>query len=131
MANHMLIEADHLASEPNCVSAAIAEEQSYPLVSSHTDTGGHWTASDLTSQPNRRLQLRHAAKLGRAGVQGLGIASPREAGPLLRRRPQHGHRGFNGPGPDPDAAANPLRPFRSYDRKVSSGASEAVSAASI
>ena len=32
------------------------------------------------SQPNRRLQLRHAGRLGRAGVQGLGIASARGGG---------------------------------------------------
>jgi microsomal dipeptidase-like Zn-dependent dipeptidase len=47
MDNHMLIEADHLSEWARLRVLSIAEARHYPLVSSHTNTGGLWTASDL------------------------------------------------------------------------------------
>ena len=47
MANHILIEVDHRASGRGLAVMKIAEAHDYPLVSSHTDTGGFWTKSDL------------------------------------------------------------------------------------
>src|SRR5205814_7031910 len=47
MENHMLIEADHLSERARLQALAIAEARHYPLISSHTNTGGFWTQSDL------------------------------------------------------------------------------------
>ena len=47
MDNHILIEADHLSEHARLRVLSIAEERGYPLVSSHTDTGGLWTDEDL------------------------------------------------------------------------------------
>ncbi|MFL5894673.1 MAG: membrane dipeptidase [Thermoleophilaceae bacterium] len=47
MDNHMLIEADHLSESARERVLAIAEARRYPLVSSHTGTGGLWTPLDL------------------------------------------------------------------------------------
>jgi hypothetical protein len=47
MAKGMLIEADHLSEKAREDVLAIAERQRYPLVSSHSDTGGLWTQSEL------------------------------------------------------------------------------------
>jgi microsomal dipeptidase-like Zn-dependent dipeptidase len=44
---HMLIEADHLSERAREGVLGIAERRHYPLVSSHTNTGGFWTDSDL------------------------------------------------------------------------------------
>jgi microsomal dipeptidase-like Zn-dependent dipeptidase len=44
---HMLIEADHLSERARGAALAIAEQRRYPLVSSHTNTGGFWTDDDL------------------------------------------------------------------------------------
>jgi hypothetical protein len=48
MDEHMLIEMDHMSELARLRVLQIAEERGYPLVSSHTDTGGFWTPSDLT-----------------------------------------------------------------------------------
>ena len=48
MDEHMLIEMDHMSEWARLRVLQIAEERSYPLVSSHTQTGGLWTPSDLT-----------------------------------------------------------------------------------
>jgi hypothetical protein len=45
---HMLIEVDHMSERARLRVLEIAEAEQYPLVSSHTDTGGLWTPSDLT-----------------------------------------------------------------------------------
>jgi len=45
---HMLIEMDHMSELARLRVLQIAEEENYPLVSSHTNTGGLWTPSDLT-----------------------------------------------------------------------------------
>ena len=47
MAKHMLIEADHLSEKARARVLDMAEERHYPLVSSHTGTGGAWTPSQL------------------------------------------------------------------------------------
>ena len=47
MDNHMLIEADHLSERARQQVLTIAEQRRYPLVSSHTGTGGVWTPDDL------------------------------------------------------------------------------------
>ena len=112
---HMLIEADHLSERTRLDVLALAEARHYPLVSSHTNTGGLWTPSDLrrlhalggyaaaTLAPAAELAAKVDA-LGRYGFTGVGLGS--DTG------------GFNSlPGPDP--SAKPLRyPFRSYDGAV-------------
>jgi hypothetical protein len=120
--NHMLIEMDHLSENARLQVLALAEARHYPgLISSHTDTGGFWTDSDLerlyalggfaTARPDTAAKL--ATKIGayrrfeRPGrFIGVGIGS--DTG------------GFNSlPGPDPDAAKHPLAyPFRSYAGRV-------------
>jgi microsomal dipeptidase-like Zn-dependent dipeptidase len=121
MAKHMLIETDHLSQKARATVLAMAEASHYPLVSSHTGTGGEWTPAQL-----RRL----------AAVGGLASARP-ETGPALAKKivglSKYGGRagyfcgglgsdtgGFNAlPGTRPDARAHPLRyPFKSYDGKV-------------
>jgi hypothetical protein len=47
MDNHMLIELDHMSEYAREDVLAIAEQRRYPLVSSHTGTGGAWDASEL------------------------------------------------------------------------------------
>ena len=44
---HLLIEADHLSELARLKVLEIAERRHYPLVSSHTNTGGFWTQDDL------------------------------------------------------------------------------------
>jgi microsomal dipeptidase-like Zn-dependent dipeptidase len=115
MDNHMLIEADHVSEWAREKVLSIAEERHYPLVSSHTGTGGLWTPDEL-----RRLyagggfataRIDDASKLPgeilafrqyRATGVGLGTDTG----------------GFNAL-PGPAADAGPLRyPFRSFDGKV-------------
>jgi microsomal dipeptidase-like Zn-dependent dipeptidase len=64
MAKGMLIEVDHLSEKAREAVLTIAEQQRYPLVSSHNDTGGLWT----------QRELRRLTALG-------GVASQRLAGP--------------------------------------------------
>jgi hypothetical protein len=45
----MLIEVDHMSERAREQVLAIAEERSYPVVSSHTGTGGAWDPSELRS----------------------------------------------------------------------------------
>ncbi len=119
IANHVLIEVDHLSEKARLQVLAIAERHHYPLVSSHTGTGGHWTPSDL-----RRLY-----RLG-----GFAVATPADsaalAGAILRLGRYRDRGRYFGVGlgsdtgglaamPGPDPGARPLRyPFRSYDRQV-------------
>jgi microsomal dipeptidase-like Zn-dependent dipeptidase len=105
---HMLIEVDHLSEWAREQVLAIAEERHYPLVSSHTGTGGLWTDGEL-----KRL----------FAVGGFATATiddaPKMPGKILAFG---GHNvgigsdtgGFNAlPAPDPKAA--PLHyPFRSF-----------------
>lgn len=43
----MLIEMDHLSEKARESVLEIAEQRGYPLVSSHSDTGGLWTQTEL------------------------------------------------------------------------------------
>ena len=117
----MLIEADHLSQLARAEVLAIAAERDYPLVSSHTNTGGEWTPAQLDAL------YAHG---------GLAAATP-ETAPLMARKLNDlragsgaGRRagvalgsdtgGFAAlPGPRADAAKAPLRyPFRSFDGAV-------------
>ncbi len=117
MANHMLIEVDHMSERARLAVLKMAEARDYPLVSSHTDTGGFWTKSDL-----QRLYA-----LG--GFATARLDDPAQlADEILkfRREKSPGHYfgvglgsdtgGFSElPGPPSDAAPSPLQyPFRSY-----------------
>jgi hypothetical protein len=112
----MLIEVDHLSERARETVLTMAAARHYPLVSSHTGTGGAWTPSEL-----RRLYA----------IGGFATARPDLAPKLARtivglrrfRSPSHffgvglgtDTGGFAAlPGPRPNAATNPLRyPFRS------------------
>jgi microsomal dipeptidase-like Zn-dependent dipeptidase len=81
MANHMLIEVDHMSERARLAALKMAEKRHYPLVSSHTDTGGTWTPSDL-----RRLYA-----LGGFATATLSDATDLAAR-ILRFRPYRNHR---------------------------------------
>jgi microsomal dipeptidase-like Zn-dependent dipeptidase len=114
MDNHMLIEADHLSEWARQKALAIAEGRHYPLVSSHTGTGGLWTPDEL-----RRLY----------GVGGTTVATIDDAKALPEkilafRRYQSANKtfgigigtdagGFNAlPGAQP--LTYPFRPYRGH-----------------
>ena len=121
MARHMLIEVDHMSERARLTVLDMAEKRDYPLVSSHTDTGGFWTPSDL-----RRLYA----------LGGFATATEAQAPDLVDRilsfRPYRirgrvfgvglgtDTGGFSDlPGPRADAGADPLQyPFRSYRGNV-------------
>jgi microsomal dipeptidase-like Zn-dependent dipeptidase len=120
MDNRMLIEVDHLSELARRQVLSIAEARGYPLVSSHTHTGGLWTESEL-----RRL----------FGVGGFAAATlddaPRLPGKILAFRGLSDRRplpvglatdtgGFAAlPGPERSEGRAPLAyPFRSYDGRV-------------
>jgi hypothetical protein len=121
IAHHMLIEADHMSERTRNAVLTLAEENDYPLVSSHTGTGGSWSAA----------QLRRLYALG-----GVASATPEPAPQLARKvmrlRRYRNLSSFFGvglgtdtgglgaqPGARADAAQDPLHyPFRSYDRQV-------------
>jgi len=122
MDNHMMIELDHLSELARLRVLEIAEERDYPVVSSHTGSGGVWTESDLqrlysvggfaTARPDTAanlartiLSFREFKKKG----EPLGLGLGTDTG------------GFSAaPEPDPAAEQKPLvYPFRSYDGRVS------------
>ncbi len=47
MANHMLIEVDHVSECARDEVLSIAARARYPLISSHNGTGGEWTPAEL------------------------------------------------------------------------------------
>ena len=121
MDNHMLIELDHLSERARMRVLEIAQARNYPVVSSHTGSGGVWTESDLrrlydvggfaTARPDNAaklvrtiLRFRRYRKDGEPLAIGLGTDTG----------------GFAAaPGPDPAAEQRPLKyPFRSYDGRV-------------
>ena len=121
IANHMLIEVDHLSERARDTVLGLAERAHYPLVSSHNGTGGEWTDAELRRlyrlggfaavTPDQGPAL--AAKINRmrtVRVPGrfFGVGIGTDTG------------GFSSlPGPRADAAAHPLHyPFRSYDGRV-------------
>jgi microsomal dipeptidase-like Zn-dependent dipeptidase len=112
MDNHMLIEVDHLSEWAREQVLAIAEERGYPLISSHTGTGGLWTEGELTRLfalgGFATATIDDAAKMpGKVLAfksQSVGLGS--DTG------------GFNAL-PAPDPAAKPLPyPFRSFTGRV-------------
>jgi hypothetical protein len=120
MAEHMLIEVDHLSERARDEVLQITGRRGYPVVSGHTGTGGAWVPSELRA-------------LYRAG--GIAAATPAGAADLAQKilalgKYARGHApgvglgtdtgGFSTlPGPDDDAAANPLAyPFKSADGRV-------------
>jgi microsomal dipeptidase-like Zn-dependent dipeptidase len=122
MAEHMLIEVDHLSEPARDAVLAIAAQAHYPLISSHNGTGGEWTPAEL----------RELYKLG-----GFAAVTPDLAPALAQKiltmarydKPANGFVGIglgtdtNGfsslPGARPDAKSHPLRyPFQSYDGSV-------------
>ncbi len=119
---HMLIEADHMSERARARVLDIAEAHHYPLISSHTGTGGQWTPQQLerlyrlggfaTARPDTAPQLA-------AAIRGLRPYRDRERFFGVGLGSDTG--GFSSlPGPRDDAAQSPLRyPFRSYDGKVS------------
>ena len=117
MANHMLIEADHMSERARDAVLSITGRARYPLVSSHNGTGGEWTKAELkklfaaggfaavtpATAPELSKKILAMARLEHAGV-GLGS----DTGGFASQ-----------PGPRPDADRKPLRyPFKSYDGKV-------------
>ena len=122
IAKHMLIEVDHMSERARDRVLEIADAHDYPLVSSHTNTGGLWVHRELR-------QLYQAggiatARLGQAPQLAQSIN-------LLRRYRQLADHfgvplgtdtgGFADlPGPRDDAAQRPLAyPFKSYEGDVS------------
>jgi microsomal dipeptidase-like Zn-dependent dipeptidase len=122
MAEHMLIEVDHLSEPARDAVLAMAAKAHYPLISSHNGTGGEWTPAEV----------RELYKLG-----GFAAVTPDVASALAQKiltmaqydKPADGFVGIglgtdtNGfsslPGPRSDATAHPLRyPFTSYDGSV-------------
>jgi hypothetical protein len=119
----MLIEADHMSEPARRQLLAIAEARRYPLVSSHTHTGGRWTESELRrllalggfatatvagarELPGKVLGLRGLSAGGSAPL-GIGLAT--DTGGFAEL-----------PAPDAGDGSAPLGyPFRSYDGGVS------------
>jgi microsomal dipeptidase-like Zn-dependent dipeptidase len=118
---HMLIEVDHLSEQARLTVLQLAETRHYPLVSSHTNTGGIWTPSDL----QRLYALRGFATARPATAEKLaqtilGFQRYARAGQLLGVGLGTDTGGFNSaPAPDPSATSKPLQyPFHSYDGNV-------------
>ena len=118
MANHMLIEVDHMSEWARESVLKMARAHRYPLVSSHTGTGGEWTPAQLTE----------LYKLG-----GMASATPDTASKVAAKietlkadRNKRGYfavglgtdtGGFSSlPGPDPQSQLS--YPFRSFDGRV-------------
>jgi Membrane dipeptidase (Peptidase family M19) len=117
MDEHILIEMDHMSEWARLRVLEMAEERNYPLISSHTNTGGLWTRSDL-----QRLYA----------LGGLAAARPDQAPGLASRLTELSSSqgpvffcavgigtdtgGFSSqPAPRDDAAQSPLTyPFHSY-----------------
>lgn len=119
----MLIEADHLSQRAKTRALEIAVEEDYPLVTSHTNTGGEWTDEHLrtlrrlgglpTATPETTPKLAEKINGLRAqGSQGL------QGRPRVALGSDTG--GFAAqPGPREDADADPLvYPFPSFDQRV-------------
>ena len=121
MDNHMLIEVDHLSERARLRVLEIAKARDYPLVSSHTGSGGFWREEDLrnlfaaggfaTARPDiapklaaRILELARQAPAGEPVPVGLGTDTGGFAATVE---------------PDPDAEQRPLAyPFKSHDGRV-------------
>ena len=116
IAENMLIEADHMSQRTRAAVFAIAKRERYPLVSSHTGTGGEWTAPQLRLL--RRLGGISSVTPGSAAEMIARVAQlRRESGDALTGVALGSDTGGFAelPGPPSAAAANPLAyPFRSF-----------------
>jgi microsomal dipeptidase-like Zn-dependent dipeptidase len=114
---HMLIEMDHLSERARLQVLSLAEARDYPVVSSHTNTGGFWTPSDL-----RRLYALGGfatARPDNAGALAKDILSflpYKRTGQLLGVGLGTDTGGLNAsPGPDPSIQQHPLHyPFKAF-----------------
>ena len=117
MANHMLIEMDHMSEWARESVLRMAKRRRYPLVSSHTGTGGYWTPDQL-----RQLYALGGMAAARADAAPALAARIGELKTYRSRRHFFGvglgtdTGGFSSlPGPRPDAAQSPVTyPFRGY-----------------
>ena len=117
MAEHMLIEVDHMSERARDTVLAIAARNHYPLVSSHNGTGGEWTSAELRKlhalggyasvTPDQAPRLASKLlRMSRFGFYGVGIGSDTGGFASL-------------PAARSDAAQHPLRyPFKSFDGGV-------------
>jgi microsomal dipeptidase-like Zn-dependent dipeptidase len=121
IANHMLIDVDHMSEKARDRVLEIAAKHDYPLVSSHTDTGGLWVHKEL-----RQLYLDGGIATARLG---LAPELSQEIKLLRRYRTIPDYFGVplgsdtggfaSLPGPRDDAAQRPLvYPFKSYEGDV-------------
>jgi microsomal dipeptidase-like Zn-dependent dipeptidase len=115
MANHMLIEMDHMSELARETVLRMATRKRYPLVSSHTGTGGFWT----------QQQLRLIYRLGGMAAA-RADAAPDLAARIEELRVDRSKRHYFGvglgtdtggfsslPAPRPDASQTPVTyPFR-------------------
>jgi microsomal dipeptidase-like Zn-dependent dipeptidase len=121
MANHMLIEVDHLSEAARDEVLSIAAKAHYPLISSHNGTGGEWTPKELIrlyrlggfAAVTPDIAPRLAAKI-------LAMAKFKAPGRFFAVGLGTDTNGFSSlPGPRPSAVGRPLRyPFKSYDGSV-------------
>jgi microsomal dipeptidase-like Zn-dependent dipeptidase len=121
MANHMLIEMDHMSEWARESVLRMAQARRYPLVSSHTGTGGFWTPDQLKllyglggmaaarsdTAPELAAKIEEL-KADRSKRHYFGVGLGTDTG------------GFSSlPGPRPDAAQAPVSyPFHGYFCKV-------------
>jgi microsomal dipeptidase-like Zn-dependent dipeptidase len=117
MQKHMMIETDHLSQHARTTVLKIAERNRYPLISSHTGTGGAWTPAQLrrlyrlgglatarlAQAPDLRTEIRTLRRF-RDGKHYFGVGLGSDTG------------GFNAmPGPRSDAGSHPLDyPFKGF-----------------
>jgi microsomal dipeptidase-like Zn-dependent dipeptidase len=121
MDNHMLIEMDHMSEWARESVLRMAQRRHYPLVSSHTGTGGFWTPDQL-----RQLYALGGMTAARSDQAPALAAKIRELGNYRSKRHYFGvglgtdTGGFSSlPGPRSDASQTPVTyPFRGYFCKV-------------
>jgi hypothetical protein len=122
IANHMMIDVDHMSEWAREAVLRIAKRRAYPLVSSHTGTGGLWTdgqlrllyrlggiaTATLDDAPQLTAKIERF-KADRAKGRYFGVGLGTDTG------------GFSSlPGRRADAAQTPLAyPFRSFLGRVS------------
>jgi microsomal dipeptidase-like Zn-dependent dipeptidase len=117
MDNHMLIEMDHMSEWARESVLRMARNRHYPLVSSHTGTGGYWTPDQL-----RELYALGGMAAARADQAPALAAKIEELRSYRSKRRYFGvglgtdTGGFSSlPGPRQDAEQSPVTyPFRGY-----------------
>jgi microsomal dipeptidase-like Zn-dependent dipeptidase len=112
MDKHMLIETDHMSQKMRAAVFELVEKRDYPLVSSHTGTGGEWTPAQL--ERLNRLGGLATVRPGTAPEMAADLRELERSADAVALGSDTG--GFSAlPGPRPDAAARPLRyPFKSF-----------------